>query len=139
MKIIIRMKCTKNMLINDAFLGYIPSAIDSHSIVDYEYNLLVHLPRKFATEDAQKCVNDLQHIIPELYPELDYTTVKLIKHKPYDEAYFHHMSTKEVEVIGPRSLAYYIYSRHIIGCFKTKNLHGNYTDPINPYEVFKPI
>lgn len=130
------MKSTKNMLINEAILGYVPSAIDTDRVVDSEYNLQVHLPRVYKTEDAERCVNGLRKLLLSMFTEFDYKTVRLVKHNPYDKAYFHHMSTEEVRAIDPLKLAYQIYSRHIAGCIRTKSVNGCYTNSVSPYGVF---
>lgn len=131
------MHSTKNMLLNEAILGYVPSAVDPNRVSDYVYNVQVHLPHSYKIEDAIKCVNDLK-VLLYMFPEFDYKTVRLVRHKPCDSGPFHHMSTEEVKVIDPLKLAYYVYSRYIAGCIKTKSIHGCYDNPVTPYEVFFP-
>lgn len=119
MRILIRMKSIKNMLLNEAILGYVPSAVDPDRYCDQEFNLQIHLPRNYSKEDAERCVNSLRRLL-FIFDEFD-TTIKIIKHKPYDKAYFHHVSHEEVARImhhGPIMLAFHVYNMHLVGCVK---------------------
>lgn len=130
------MKSIKNMLLNEIILGYVPSAIDPNRVVDSVYNLQVHLPHKYIKEEAEYCVSNLRRLIPSQFPEFDQVTVTLVRHKPHDGSYYHHMSTKEVQGIDPLKLVYQVYSRHIAGHIRSKTKHGCYADSVTPSEVF---
>lgn len=114
------MKSTKNMLLNEVVLGYVPSAIDPNRGCDQEYNLQVHLPRKYSRGDAEECVNTLRGLLLQV-SEFDYKSVRVVRHKPCDGAYFHHVHHEEVARmmhLSPVMLAFHIYNRHLSGRVK---------------------
>ena len=141
MRITIRMNSTKNMLINEAILGYVPSDRDPNKVVDHTYNLQIHLPHIYKREDAERCVYALRDLLLSTFTEFDYKSVKLVRHKPQDGAYFHHVSTEEVREIGPLDepirLAFTVYVKHIVDCIKCTTKYG-LGNPVTPSEVFIP-
>lgn len=135
------MNSTKNMLINEAILGYVPSDRDPNRVVDHTYNLQIHLPHIYKREDAERCVYALRDLLLGTFTEFDYKSVKLVRHKPQDGAYFHHVSTEEVKEICPLNepirLAFTVYVKHIVDRIKCTTKYG-LGDPVTPDEVFIP-
>ena len=139
MRITIHMNSTKNMLINEAILGYVPSERDPNRVIDHTYNLQIHLPRIYKREDAERCVYALRDLLLNTFTEFDYKSVKLVRHKSQNGAYFHHVSTEEVREICPLDepikLAFTVYAKHIVGQIKCTTKYG-LGNPVTPEEVF---
>lgn len=136
MRIIIRMKSIKNMLLNEAILGYVPSAVDPDRYCDQEFNLQVHFPHKYDEDKIHEIANALREFYLPMFKEFDNISIKVVRHKPYDGAYFHHMPSGWVGSIPADSLPYMIYSQYLAGCIRTKSKDESYQDSVKPSEVF---
>lgn len=92
MRIVIRLRSTANMIINEDILGYVPSARDSKRICDHIFNLQIHFPRKYDIKEIEKCADILSTIG---FRGFNSKSVSIVRHKPCDKSSFHHISTKD--------------------------------------------
>lgn len=92
MRIVIRMNSIANMLINEEVLGYIPSAIDPNRVLDSTFNLQIHFPRKYSREEIEECAGILKEVG---FRDFNSKSVTIVRHKPCDKSFFHHISTKD--------------------------------------------
>lgn len=117
MRVVIRMHSMANMFINKEILGYVPYLKDPNRVCDHSFKLQIHFPHKYNVDKIKEIVSYLRVMLIgfRIFDQISVTTVR---HKPFDNSDFRHISTKEVDGKSIEQIVYYAFT-YIVTNIKT--------------------